>query len=156
MARASGPSWLGRVRAFAWNTPTMSRPGRFRDYPGHLYGNLALLLGEERAELHDTALRRGASSCHDWAELEKTARKIVESSLSLPTEWGQPRISTDSESWTQGPKSPLHQLSRRYRSCQIILMFGTSSRDIESRREEDTSLLPDDWNWPISIKYLWL
>lgn len=35
-------------------------------------------------------------------------------------------------------------------------VMDTSSRDIESRREEDTSLLPDDWNWPISIKYLWL
>ena len=57
--------------------------GRFRDYPGRLYGNLALLLGEEGAELHDTALRRGASGCHDWAELEKTARKIIESSLKL-------------------------------------------------------------------------
>ena len=33
------------------------------------------------AELHDAALRRGASCCHDWAELEKTAGKMVESSL---------------------------------------------------------------------------
>ena len=33
--------------------------------------------------MHDTALRRGTSGCHDWAELEKTARKIVESSLKL-------------------------------------------------------------------------
>lgn len=35
------------------------------------------------AELHDAALRRGASCCHDWAELEKTAGKMVESSLEL-------------------------------------------------------------------------
>lgn len=61
----------------------MARPGRFRDYLGRLHGNLALLLGEGEAKLHDTALRRGASGCHDWAELEKTARKIVESSLEL-------------------------------------------------------------------------
>ncbi|RGS94457.1 hypothetical protein DWX63_00920 [Collinsella sp. AF20-14LB] len=66
----------------------MSRPGRFRDYPGRLHGNLALLLGEEGAELHDTALRRGTSSCHDWAELEKTTRKIVESSLKLVDRMG--------------------------------------------------------------------
>lgn len=59
----------------------MARPSRFRGYPGRLHGNLALLLGEEDAELHDVALRRGASDCHDWADLEKTARKMVESSL---------------------------------------------------------------------------
>lgn len=35
------------------------------------------------AELHDTALRRGASDRHDWDELERTARKMVESSLEL-------------------------------------------------------------------------
>ena len=35
------------------------------------------------AELHDAAQRRGASCCHDWAELEKTAGKMVESSLEL-------------------------------------------------------------------------
>lgn len=33
------------------------------------------------AELHDAALRKGASGCHDWDELEKTDRKMVESSL---------------------------------------------------------------------------
>lgn len=38
--------------------------------------------------MHETALRRGASSCHDWAELEKTARKIVESSLKLADRMG--------------------------------------------------------------------
>lgn len=61
----------------------MARPGRFRGYPGRLHGNLALLLGEEEVELHDAALRRGASGCHDWAKLEKTARKMVETSLEL-------------------------------------------------------------------------
>ena len=35
------------------------------------------------AEMHDAALRKGASGRHDWAELEKTARKMVESSLEL-------------------------------------------------------------------------
>ena len=34
-------------------------------------------------ELHDAAHRRGASSRHDWAELEKTARKMNESGLEL-------------------------------------------------------------------------
>lgn len=34
-------------------------------------------------EMHDATLRKGASGCHDWAELEKTARKTVESSLEL-------------------------------------------------------------------------
>ena len=33
------------------------------------------------AEMHDTALRRGASGRHNWAEPERTARKMVESSL---------------------------------------------------------------------------
>lgn len=61
----------------------MARPGRFLGYSGGLHGNLALLLGEEEVEMHDAALRRGASGCHDWAELEKTARKMVESSLEL-------------------------------------------------------------------------
>ena len=35
------------------------------------------------AEMHDPALRRGAVGCHDWAELENTARKMVESSLEI-------------------------------------------------------------------------
>jgi transposase-like protein len=35
------------------------------------------------AEMHDAALRKGASGCHGWAELVKTARKMVESSLEL-------------------------------------------------------------------------
>lgn len=35
------------------------------------------------AEMHNAALRKGASGRHDWAELEKTARKMVESSLEL-------------------------------------------------------------------------
>lgn len=35
------------------------------------------------AEMHDTAFMKGASGCHDWAELEKNARKMVESSLEL-------------------------------------------------------------------------
>lgn len=35
------------------------------------------------AEMHDAALRKGASGRHDWAELEKTAGKMVESSLEL-------------------------------------------------------------------------
>lgn len=61
--------------------------------------------------------------------------------LSLPTEWSRPRISIDSGSWTQGPKSPLHQLSRHYRYCHIILMFGTSFRDIVPRRREGTSII---------------
>lgn len=61
----------------------MLRPGRFRGYPGRLHGNLALLLEEEEAELHDAALRRYASGFHDWAELEKAASKMVESSLEL-------------------------------------------------------------------------
>lgn len=61
----------------------MAQPGRFRGYPGRLHGNLALLLGEEEAELHDAALRMDASGCHDWAELEKAASKMVESSLEL-------------------------------------------------------------------------
>ena len=35
------------------------------------------------AEMHDAALRKGASGRHDWAKLEKTASKMVESSLEL-------------------------------------------------------------------------
>lgn len=35
------------------------------------------------AEMHDAELRRGALGCHDWAELGKTDRKMVESSLEL-------------------------------------------------------------------------
>lgn len=34
-------------------------------------------------EMRDAELRRGASGCHDWAELGDTARKMVESSLEL-------------------------------------------------------------------------
>lgn len=44
---------------------------------------LAPLLGERDGEMHDAALRKGASGCHDWAELEKAARKMAESSLEL-------------------------------------------------------------------------
>ena len=51
--------------------------------PGRDMVRLALLLGEEDAELHDAALRRGASGCHDWAKLEKTAGKMDESSMEL-------------------------------------------------------------------------
>lgn len=35
------------------------------------------------AEMHNAELRKGASGCHDWAELEETARKMVESSFEL-------------------------------------------------------------------------
>lgn len=35
------------------------------------------------AEMHDTAFRMGAVGEHDWAELEKAARKMIESSLEL-------------------------------------------------------------------------
>lgn len=35
------------------------------------------------AEMHDAAFRMGAAGEHDWAELEKTARKMIESSLEL-------------------------------------------------------------------------
>lgn len=61
--------------------------------------------------------------------------------LSLPTEWSRPRISIDFGSWARGPKSPLHQLSRYYRSCHIILMFGTSFRSIVPRGCEGTSII---------------
>lgn len=35
------------------------------------------------AEMHDAAFRMGAAGEHDRAELEKAARKIIESSLEL-------------------------------------------------------------------------
>lgn len=35
------------------------------------------------AEMHDTALRRGPVGCHDWAELENTARKKIKSNPEL-------------------------------------------------------------------------
>lgn len=35
------------------------------------------------AEIHDAAFRMGAAGEHDWAELEKAARKTIESSLEL-------------------------------------------------------------------------
>ena len=35
------------------------------------------------AEMHDAAFRMGAAGEHDWAELEKAARKMIESSLEL-------------------------------------------------------------------------
>lgn len=35
------------------------------------------------AEMHDAALRRGTSGCHNWAEPEKTTRKMVKSGLEL-------------------------------------------------------------------------
>ena len=35
------------------------------------------------AEMHDAAFRMGAAGEHDWAELEKVARKMIESSLEL-------------------------------------------------------------------------
>lgn len=44
--------------------------------------------------------------------------------LSLPTGWSRPRISIDSGSWTQGPKSPLHQLSRHYRAARGWQQFS--------------------------------
>lgn len=34
-------------------------------------------------EMHDAALRAGASGEHDWAEPEKSVRKIIESSLEI-------------------------------------------------------------------------
>jgi len=37
----------------------------------------------EMAEMHGPALRRGAPGRHDWAEPERTARKMVESGLEL-------------------------------------------------------------------------
>lgn len=46
-------------------------------------GTIAVSLDAEIADLHDAELRRGALGCHDWAELEKTDRKMVESSLEL-------------------------------------------------------------------------
>lgn len=66
------------------------------------------------AEMHDAELRRGALGCHDWAELGKTDRKMVDPAWSLLTAWRRPRISIDSGSWMQGAKCPLHQLSRHY------------------------------------------
>lgn len=33
------------------------------------------------AEMHDEALRRSTSDGQDWAELKKTARKVIESCL---------------------------------------------------------------------------
>lgn len=35
------------------------------------------------AEMHDAAFRMGAAGEHNWAELEKAARKMLESSLEL-------------------------------------------------------------------------
>lgn len=35
------------------------------------------------AEMHDAAFRMGAAGEHDWAELEKAARKMIASSLEL-------------------------------------------------------------------------
>lgn len=35
------------------------------------------------AEMRDVALRKGASGGHFWVELEKTARKMIESGLEL-------------------------------------------------------------------------
>ena len=35
------------------------------------------------AEMHDAALRRGTSGCHNCAEPEKTTRKMVKSGLEL-------------------------------------------------------------------------
>ena len=107
----------------------MARPGRFRGYPGRLHGNLALLLGEEEAELHDAALggtHRAVMTGPSW---KRPPVRWSNPALSLPSEWSRPRISIDYGFWTQGPKSPLHQLSRHYRSCHIILMFDMSFRD---------------------------
>lgn len=35
------------------------------------------------AEMHNAAFRMGAAGEHDWAELEKAARKMIASSLEL-------------------------------------------------------------------------
>lgn len=93
------------------------------------------------AELHDAALRRGASCCHAGPSWKRLPGRWSNPALSLPTEWSRPRISIDSGSWTQGPRSPLHQLSRHYRSCHIILMFGSSFRGIVPRPREGTSIV---------------
>ena len=83
VGRASGPSWLGR----SVPSPRIRAPWRVQAAFGVI---LAVSMATSRyfserkmAELHDAALRRGASCCHDWAELEKTAGKMVESSLEL-------------------------------------------------------------------------
>ena len=55
------------------------------------------------AELHDAALRRGASCCHDWAELEKTAGKMVESSLELADRVGTVKILSQIDRGGLGP-----------------------------------------------------
>ena len=54
-----------------------------------------------------------------WAVMTGQSWKIPPGKWSNPawrlqTAWRRPRISIDSGSWTQGPKSPLHRLSRHY------------------------------------------
>lgn len=55
-----------------------------------------------------TRPRRGPAS------VSSRRRRWSNLALTLPTEWSRPKISIDSGSWTQEPKSPLHQLSRHY------------------------------------------
>ncbi len=55
------------------------------------------------AEMHDAAFRMGAAGEHDWAELEKAARKMIESSLELADSVEAARISVYSGYRTQGP-----------------------------------------------------
>lgn len=44
---------------------------------------IELLFGEEDGEVHDAALKAGASGEHDWSELKKMPRKMIESSPEL-------------------------------------------------------------------------
>ncbi len=41
------------------------------------------LFGEEDGEMHDAVLKAGASGEHDWSELKKIPRKMIESSPEL-------------------------------------------------------------------------
>lgn len=61
----------------------MARSGRFRGYPGRFHGNLTLLLGEEDGRVARRGAAKGSIVLSCWAELEKTAGKMVESSLEL-------------------------------------------------------------------------
>ena len=84
-------------------TPTISRPARATSRRGSWPRCTTRRSG---------GARRAVMAGPSW---KKPPGRWSNSALSLPTEWSRPRISTDSESWTQGPKSPLHQLSRHYR-----------------------------------------
>lgn len=113
----SGLSW-----PFPWQPRATSRRGRWPSCT------------TRRCEGEHRAVMTGPS----WKRLPG---RWSNPALSLPTEWSRPRISIDSGSWTQGPRSPLHQLSRHYRSCHIILMFGSSFRGIVPRPREGTSIV---------------